>query len=141
MLLQGSCHCGRLSVTFATDHTVEELPLRACQCTFCRRHGGLTTSDPEGEIVLRVRGQLPRWYRFGTGATDFWVCPECGVYVGASVEVEGRRYAVVNVRALDDAKRFTQPPTPMVYDTETPGERLGRRARVWSPARIDHAGG
>jgi hypothetical protein len=141
MVLQGSCHCGRLSVTFTTERAVEELPLRACQCTFCRRHGGLTTSDPEGEIVLRVRGPAPRWYRFGSGATDFWICPDCGVYVGAGVESEGRRYAVVNVRALDEAKRFTQAPAPMVYDAETPGERLGRRARVWSPARIESTGG
>jgi len=137
MVLQGSCHCGRLSVTFTTGTPVEELPLRACQCTFCRRHGGLTTSDPAGEVVLRVQGPVPEWYRFGSAATDFWICPRCGVYVGACVASDGRRYAVVNVRALDEAKRFTQSPTPMVYDAESPGERLGRRSRAWSPARID----
>ena len=87
--------------------------------------------------MLRVQGPVPEWYRFGSAATDFWICPRCGVYVGAGVESDGRRYAVVNIRALDEAKRFTQPPTPMVYDAESPGERLGRRTRVWSPARID----
>lgn len=137
MVLHGSCHCGRLSVTFTTGTPVEELPLRACQCTFCRRHGGLTTSDPAGEVVLRVQGPVPEWYRFGSAATDFWICPRCGVYVGACVASDGRRYAVVNVRALDEEKRFTQSPTPMVYDAESPGERLGRRSRAWSPARID----
>jgi len=137
MVLQGSCHCGRLSVTFTTGTPVEELPLRACQCTFCRRHGGLTTSDPAGEVVLRVQGPVPEWYWFGSAATDFWICPRCGVYVGACVASDGRRYAVVNVRALDEEKRFTQSPTPMVYDAESPGERLGRRSRAWSPARID----
>jgi len=141
MVLQGSCHCGRLSVTFTTGTPVEELPLRACQCTFCRRHGGLTTSDPAGEVVLRVQGPVPEWYRFGSAATDFWICPRCGVYVGACVASDGRRYAVVNVRALDEEKRFTQSPTPMVYDAESPGERLGRRSRAWSPARIDPAEG
>ena len=65
------------------------------------------------------------------GPPTFWICPACGVYRRrAGVESEGRRYGVVNVRALDEAKRFTQAPAPMVYDAETPGERLGRRARV-----------
>lgn len=140
MVLHGSCHCGRLSVTFTTERPLDALPLRACQCTFCRRHGGLTTSDPAGQVVLRVKGLVPHWYRFGNKATDFWVCPDCGVYVGAGVESGGRHYAVVNVRTLDEAKRFAQAPAPMVYDAETPGERLDRRTRLWTPARIDVGG-
>ena len=138
MVLQGSCHCGRLSVTFTTGTPVEELPLRACQCTFCRRHGGLTTSDPAGEIVLTVsEPPADGWYRFGTGMTEFWVCPRCGVYVGGYVESGGQGRAVVNTRALDARDDFTQAPTPMDYGRETREERLARRMRVWSPARIE----
>ena len=54
MRLEGGCHCGRLRVAFTTATALTELPLRACQCTFCRRHGALTTSDPAGEVVLSV---------------------------------------------------------------------------------------
>jgi hypothetical protein len=137
MKLEGSCHCGRLRISFTTARPLTELSLRACQCTFCRRHGGLTTSDPEGEVVLTV-AEVPAggWYRFGMGMTDFWVCPRCGVYVGAYVESEGQGRAVVNVRVLDARAEFTQAPAAMDYGQETRDGRLDRRLRVWSPARV-----
>jgi len=137
MTLEGRCHCGQLQIAFTTAKAPTELPLRACQCTFCRRHGGLTTSDPEGEVVLTVPEVPPGgWYRFGTGMTDFWVCPRCGVYVGAYVQIAGTGSAVVNTRVLDAAAEFTQSPMPMDYGQETPEGRLERRSRVWTPARV-----
>ncbi|HUM13141.1 MAG TPA: hypothetical protein VLT82_19495 [Myxococcaceae bacterium] len=137
MTLEGRCHCGRLRVTFSTTKTPSELPLRACQCTFCRRHAGLTTSDPAGKVVLTVTELPPDgWYRFGTGMTDFWVCPRCGVYVGGYVEVGGQGRAVVNTRALDAAAEFTQAPTPMDYSQESPDGRRERRGQLWTPARV-----
>ncbi|RPH68988.1 MAG: aldehyde-activating protein [Myxococcaceae bacterium] len=137
MRLEGGCHCGRLRVAFTTAKAPTELPLRACQCTFCRRHGALTTSDPAGEVVLTVAEIPPGgWYRFGTGMTDFWVCPRCGVYVGAYVESGGQGRAVVNTRALDARTEFTQAPAPMDYGQETREGRLERRGRVWGPARV-----
>ena len=137
MRMDGGCHCGRLRVSFTTEKVTAELPLRACQCSFCRRHGGLTTSDPDGEVVLSV-GEIPAggWYRFAMGMTDFWVCPRCGVYVGAFVETGGQGRAVVNVRVLEAAGEFTQAPAPMDYGQETREGRLDRRARVWTPALV-----
>ena len=76
------------------------------------------------------------WYRFGTGATDFWVCPRCGVYVAAYAEIEGRGRAVVNTHALAEAGAFTQPPAPMDYGQETREAKRERRGRVWTPARV-----
>jgi hypothetical protein len=116
---------------------VTELPLRACQCTFCRRHGALTTSDPDGEVVLTVsEAPASGWYRFGTGMTDFWVCPRCGVYVGAYLESDGRGRAVVNIRALEARDDFTQSPAAMDYGQETREGRIERRLRMWSPASV-----
>ena len=137
MRLEGSCHCGLLRLSFTTAKAPTELPLRACQCTFCRRHGGLTTSDPDGEVVLTVAEIPPGgWYRFGIGMTDFWVCPRCGVYVGAYVESGGQGRAVVNIRALEARAEFTQAPSAMDYGQETREGRLDRRLRVWSPAQV-----
>ena len=137
MRLEGGCHCGRLRVAFTTSRAVTELPLRACQCTFCRRHGALTTSDPAGEIELTVsEPPADGWYRFGMGMTEFWVCPRCGVYVGGYIESGGQGRAVVNTHALDARAEFTQAPAAMDYGQESREERLERRLRVWSPARV-----
>jgi hypothetical protein len=137
MRLEGSCHCGLLRLSFSTARAPTELPLRSCQCTFCRRHGALTTSDPDGEVVLTVPEIPPGgWYRFGMGMTDFWVCPRCGVYVGAYVESGGQGRAVVNIRALEARAEFTQAPSAMDYGQETREGRLDRRLRVWSPAQV-----
>ena len=53
MILHGGCHCGALRVEFET-RAPEELPLRECQCTFCRRHGALNTVDANGRVRVVV---------------------------------------------------------------------------------------
>jgi len=50
--LHGRCHCGNLRVTLQTNVDPLALPLRACQCSFCLRHGGLTTADPAGRLAV-----------------------------------------------------------------------------------------
>jgi hypothetical protein len=133
----GGCHCGALTVSFSTRWTPAELPVRACQCSFCVRHAGRTVSDPEGEarLVARDPAALQR-YRFGLGTADFWICNRCGVYLGAVAEVEGRTYAVVNIHALDERAAFTGPVQPMSYDGEDATARGARRAVKWTPAQI-----
>src|SRR6185503_19654289 len=87
----GSCHCGAVRVSFTTTRALDELPLRECQCTFCRKHGARTTADPEGFAEIRVRdsGALVR-YRFGLAVADYLVCARCGVYVAAVMEEAGK---------------------------------------------------
>ena len=42
----------------ALAHSLREaLQVRACQCSFCRRHGAKTVSDPNGRLTLTAR----RW--------------------------------------------------------------------------------
>lgn len=132
--LRGGCHCGNIEVVFETAGDPQALPLRACQCSFCRRHGGLTTSDPDGRLLIEVRQpeQLQR-YRFALGITDFLICRGCGVYVAATMAAGGRVIGVLNVNVLDDRKPFARPPAPMEYGTETVEDREARRAEVWMP--------
>lgn len=123
--LRGSCHCGALAVRY---RYTGELTGRACQCTFCRRHGGITASDPAGQIRFLVRGSSLHRYRFGRKTTDFMLCRECGCYLGAMVE----GYACVNLRCC----LVEIEPTPMVYDGESAESRLERRKQRWSPADV-----
>lgn len=132
--LAGLCHCGAIRVELTTALPVEDLPLRACQCSFCRRHGGLTTSDPNGYLRIEAAPGSVNRYRFGLQITDFLLCAECGVYVAATMEREGRLTAVLNVAGVDLPGFEGRTPGPVIYDDETPDERAARRAVRWMPA-------
>jgi hypothetical protein len=109
--------------------------VRACQCSFCRLHGGLSTSDPRGRVRFHFeRPELLVRYRFGTRSADFLVCGRCGVYVGAALQESDGAWAIVNARTLDgDAASSLPAPQPMSYDGETPQARSARRRARWTP--------
>ena len=134
MIHAGGCHCGNLRIEFETGLAPAALPLRACQCTFCRRQGALSTSDPLGRIWLRVAepAQLQR-YRFGLGITDFFICRRCGVYLMAMMDIDGGQYAVLNANVLECRAEMTGPVSPMEYGDEDGAARLARRKRLWTP--------
>ena len=134
MIHRGGCHCGNLRYALETRLALNELPLRACQCSFCRRHGALSTSDPEGALRFEVRepAQLTR-YRFGLKTADFLICTRCGIYVGATLSDGGRSWAIVNANTLDEAAQLTQAATPMSYDGEDEAQRTARRRERWTP--------
>jgi hypothetical protein len=137
MRYEGRCHCGNLVVVFETAQPPEEVPLRTCGCTFCRKHGATWTADPAGALAVHVAdpGQLSR-YRFGFGTSEFLVCRRCGVVAAAVAPIDGATYGAVNVSALDARGTFTQPPSPVDYDEETAEDRLARRRRAWMPASV-----
>ncbi len=134
MLIHGSCHCG--NVTFRLDWTPEpaEIPARACGCTFCTKHGGVWTSCPTGALQVRVHtpSQVSH-YAFGTKTAEFHVCTRCGVAAVVTSRIEGRTYAVVNVRTFDNVDRARLRETPASFDGEDEATRLARRARHWIP--------
>jgi hypothetical protein len=137
--LRGGCHCGNLVVALHSPQPPEALPVRACQCSFCTRHGARTTSHAEGraEIVVREPAELSR-YRFGLGTAEFLICRRCGVYVAAVMTDAGGCYATINVLALAEHERFTQPIAPVRYDEEDAATRMARRRARWTPAVVTH---
>ena len=132
--LTGHCHCGAIRVELTTALAAGELPLRACQCGFCRRHGGLTTSDPKGRLHIEAAPGSAHRYRFGLGITDFLLCAECGVYVAAVMPHDSGLLAVLNVTGVDLPGFEGRAPDPMTYDDETSDQRVARRAERWMPA-------
>jgi hypothetical protein len=132
-VLTGHCHCGAIRVEFEPGKPVAELPLRACQCGFCRRHGSRTTSDPASRLHIEAApGALTR-YRFGRRATDALICADCGVYVASLIEVEGRAFATLNVAGVGFDAFADRTPEPAVYDYETDEAKLARRLSRWTP--------
>ncbi|HEV7165813.1 MAG TPA: aldehyde-activating protein [Gammaproteobacteria bacterium] len=134
MKITGGCHCGNLSIEFETEFEPRELPLRACQCTFCRAHGALSTSDPAGRLSIRVvDGRELVRYRFGLRITDFLICRRCGVYVAALTELDGAQYAVINANVLACRGQMDGPIQSMDYDGDTMETRSARRKSRWTP--------
>jgi hypothetical protein len=135
--LRGGCHCGNISVEFETILNPNALQLRECQCSFCRRHGARTTSDPHGRLRVSVRDpELLLRYRFALGITDFLVCKACGVYVAATMKSETGSIATVNVNILDDREPFFRRGDPVSYFRETVEERRARRIGMWMPVGV-----
>ncbi len=134
MTFPGSCHCGNVRVRFDTDIAPEQIGVRACQCSFCRRHGARAATDPNGHVAIEVDdpSALSR-YAFGLRTADFLVCARCGVFVAAVCFTDDKAYATVNLNALDDRARFG-PGTPVDLEGEDVSGRIARRKAKWTPA-------
>jgi hypothetical protein len=136
---RGQCHCGAITLRFVTRNAAADLPLRACQCGFCRKHGARTTSDPAGraEIAIADPASVER-YRFALGTAEYFVCRRCGVYVGAVMSEGDKAYAVLNVNAFADNAGFAAAGqgAAMNYDHENEAARRARRRAQWTPAVI-----
>jgi len=136
MTFRGGCHCGNVAVDFETASSAAALEVRACGCSFCRKHGVRAVSDPEGRVTITVEApDLLVRYRCGLRTADFLFCARCGIYVGALMAEDGASYATVNVNVLAASDEFG-PATPVSYDGETEAERRARRRQRWTPAEI-----
>ncbi len=130
----GQCHCGNLELVFETSLTSENLPVRACSCSFCRSHGARATSDPRGSVEITVHDpNLLIRYRFGLKTADFLICKRCGVYLAAVMTEGGKSYATININTFDFLERFGKEPVTVTYDGESEAERIARRKKNWTP--------
>jgi hypothetical protein len=134
-VIEGHCHCGNIRFALETKLKTADLPVRACQCTFCRSHGARLTSDPAGRITFTVLDDaaLSR-YRFGRRIADYLVCKNCGFYAGAIMPFSGNLYGIVNVNAVGARDLDWMNAVPVKYDGEGDAERIERRRKRWSPA-------
>lgn len=133
MLIHGKCHCGNLSFALDWPAQAESIPARACDCTFCMRHGNVWTSHPQARLRIAIAdpAALSR-YAFATATADFLVCSRCGVVVCATSRIDERLYAVVNVNTFVDVEAgVLAPPSPSSLDAESTEQRLARRKRNW----------
>jgi hypothetical protein len=134
MIHQGGCHCGAIRLTYRSSMPAAEHALRACQCSFCRKHGSIAVSDPDGSVEIRIADEeKASRYRFGLGTADYLVCRECGVYVAAVMTKGGQSWSVTIVNALDDRADFTGPVEPVDFSLEDKDGRMERRRARWTP--------
>ncbi|MDP6951165.1 MAG: hypothetical protein QGF53_00245 [Alphaproteobacteria bacterium] len=130
--LTGGCHCGAIGVTLTVDDAGALSP-RHCGCDFCRRHGGLYVSAPNGHLTVTLgEPEHVSRYAFGHKTAEFLLCRRCGVLACATCELDGRRYAVLNANVLSPPLATGDAPVPVAdYEAESVDERLDRRRERW----------
>jgi hypothetical protein len=133
---EGSCHCGAIRATLYASKPADELQVRACQCSFCTRHGAKTVSDPAGRARFEIDGAALSWYLFETRTGMSLICNRCGTYAGVMIEDGDRIWSVFNARGLAMPEFASRTAEPKVYEGETPEERIARRKSSWTPTEI-----
>jgi hypothetical protein len=132
MLIRGQCHCGNISLALEWPSDPPEIPARACGCTFCTKHGGVWTSNPNARIEARIADPaLVSKYKFGTETATFHVCSRCGTVPLVTSEIDDHVHAVVNVNTLENVEPAWLRRGPANFEGEDVASRLARRKRGW----------
>jgi len=134
MRIHGRCHCGNIAFQLDWPPDLPEIPARACTCSFCVKHGGVWTSNPNASLAVQVKdpSQLSR-YEFGTRTAEFHVCSRCGIVPVVTSRIDGRLYAVVSVNAFEGVDPSLLKRGSANFDGEGEESRLGRRKKNWIP--------
>lgn len=132
MLIRGSCHCRNITFSLRWDPDPTAIPARACTCSFCTKHGGVWTSNPDGSLrVLIQTPALVSKYAFGTRTATFHICSKCGVVPVVTSTIGNHLYAVVSVNAFEGVEPSLLRRSPVSFEGEEQADRLARRARNW----------
>ena len=132
MQISGKCHCGNIAFTLDWPGEPDGIPVRACDCTFCVKHGGVWPSNPDATLTVSVVDDaVESKYAFGTRTATFHVCSRCGAVPFASCEIDEHRYAVVNANTFEDVEPSILCRSPVSLEGEDVATRLARRKRNW----------
>lgn len=130
----GDCHCGNLSFELTTHTALDDIVARSCECSFCQKHGATYWADPEGSATIRIADERNlQKYRFGLRATDFYICRECGICLGAVLSDQDGSWSVVNLLLTELAVQHVQ---PVSFEGEDRSRQVARRKRSWTPTTI-----
>lgn len=131
--LHGACHCGRLRLSFDTALDVSRFNPRACDCSFCTKHGAAYISDPHGRLHLEVaEATALHHYTQGAELAKFVLCQRCGVLMGVVFEHGEQVLGAVNASCLAERASLgaSQTASPQ---TLSAAEKKQRWAALWTP--------
>jgi hypothetical protein len=131
--LSGGCHCGNILLELELSQPPKTYSPRACDCTFCRKHGAAYISDAQGSLRIQIRAELDsRMYRQGSGLAECLLCANCGVLVGVLYRDDGQVYAAVNAKVIDVSDGFGDE-HPVSPKTLTDSDKVKRWQNIWFP--------
>lgn len=94
----GSCHCGRIA--FTVEGQIDQV--YDCNCSLCRRRGGLLWFGPREALTLSTAEDDVSTYTFNKHHLQHHFCSHCGVapYSEGVNPKTGAATVAVNVRCL-----------------------------------------
>jgi hypothetical protein len=94
----GSCHCG--AIAFEVEGDIETAI--DCNCSMCRRRGGLLWFAPRSAFQLTTPVEALGTYTFNRHVIHHHFCKRCGIAThGDGVGPDGREMTAVNVRCIE----------------------------------------
>lgn len=134
MRINGRCHCGNIALQLDWEPDPAEIQARACTCSFCIKHGGVWTSNPNASLAVQVKDpSLVSKYAFGTRTAEFHVCSRCGIVPVVTSRIDGQLFAVVSVNAFEGVDPSLLRRGPADFDGEGEESRMARRKKNWIP--------
>mgnify|MGYP001796534342 CR=1 FL=1 len=127
----GGCYCGSIILEMELPNSSTAYQPRTCDCDFCTKHGASYLSDPGGRLAIKVKNtEHYGEYRQGSNTSDFLICRNCGVLIGAIYEENGEIRASVNSKAFGSDIEFDDPVTASPKKLEK-GEKVQRWKELW----------
>lgn len=95
---QGSCHCG--AIAFSLEADIDEV--YDCNCSMCRRRGGLLWFGPASGFTLNTPDAPIGSYTFNTHHIEHRFCATCGIapYSQGVNPKTGEKNVAINVRCI-----------------------------------------
>lgn len=95
---EGSCHCGRIALTLQG----EVADAIDCNCSLCRRRGGLLAFFPRAAMTLHTPETDLSTYTFNTHTLQHRFCAHCGIapFSEGTNPKNGEKTVAINVRCL-----------------------------------------
>ena len=97
MKYEGSCHCGKVAFEVEGDFDTG----LDCNCSMCRRRGGLLAFVPAEKFTLSTPMANVSTYRFNRHAIAHHFCATCGIApYGEGKDPSGNSMAAINLRCI-----------------------------------------
>lgn len=97
MIYEGSCHCGNIGFEVEGEFS-EALD---CNCSLCRRRGGLLAFVPREKLVLKTPEENIATYTFNRHVIRHHFCANCGIApFGEGAAPNGAAMASINLRCI-----------------------------------------
>lgn len=100
MQYEGSCHCGQIAFVIQAEEPIADVV--DCNCSLCRRRGGLLWFAPRAALTLTTDPAQLATYQFNKHHLQHHYCRDCGIapFSEGVDPRSGQAMVAVNVRCL-----------------------------------------